>query len=112
MPNFKALNLLVAGLLWPLLVTALAWLSPGSGAVPQVESGRRNRFPAGFAPPVASQPSTTFVGTEDAEGSARIFWDEPERIKLQMVIEIPAEEVAESGGSNAAETDAVEDSGD
>jgi len=81
----------VAGLLWPCLALAMAFLSPGPGSssssLPQPSAAEV----AYASPPVDLSGSLHFVAGPGGTAKAQVFWEEPTRARVKISIELPAE---------------------
>ena len=93
----KVTILPLLALLWPVVAIGLAILSPGPGEAPQVQQVERRQRAS--LPPTDERGSTVFTQGDEAEGTAKVFWEEPGKVQVRMIVEIPPD-------AAGAETDA------
>jgi hypothetical protein len=81
----------LAGVIWPCLVIALAFLSPGpSNAISSLPQGENPQL-AFASPPVDQSGTMHIVAGPRGVATAEVFWEQPTKARVKISIQLPAE---------------------
>ncbi len=82
---------IIAASVWPPLVIAAAFIWPGPDEQEELQHYYDRPAYDAAVPPLDRGASSGELTVSDSEGSARIFWTQPESGKVSVTIEVPPE---------------------
>src|SRR5687768_14937455 len=88
----------LAATLWPVAMVTISFVWPGPDEQELLQRYFEKPAYEAVSPPVDTRGATGELSVSDAEGSARIFWTQPEKGKVKVTIEVPPEDSEDANG--------------